>query len=502
VISIGKAALISLVVAVLAFLGGVAATHGVAAEARVAHVDSFQPTFPLLQEVYNTLEQDYVDPLPSGTLLRGAIDGMTGATGDPYTEYYDPQQYQGLLNQLNGQFSGIGVEIQQVGQYIVVESVLPNSPAQQAGLQVGDRIVNVDGKSLIGVSADDAANSIRGPDGTRVRLGILRGSAQLHVTLTRAPITLPTVESRLLPGDIAYLQLNQVAQNAASLFQTALSALLAHHPHGLILDLRDNPGGLVDQAVDIARDFVPSGVIVRFKGRVDNQVYTSNSGKRLSIPVVVLVNGGTASAAEIITGALQDDHLATVVGTKTFGKGIAQEIVPMQNGGVLKVTVAKWYTPNGRNIELTGLKPDQYVNGQVPGLLYAENLLGDQLTLTARFQLGSTTASVNGVRTILDAAPVAENGTPYLSALAAEQLLGVDVVPQANNQSAFTLHFGRHSLGLTIAQGQGSWDGRSVQVTPPEEVNGVAFFPLTDLLRLTRYHAVQQGDTVVVTGKP
>lgn len=500
-ISYRKALLIALVVAVLAFAGGVELSHGVLAESGVRRGDGFTPSFSLLQQIYDALEQNYVDPLPSAKLLQGAINGMTGATGDPYTEYYDPQQYQELLNQLNGQFSGIGVEIQQVGSYIVVESVLPNSPAQKAGLQVGDRITRVNGKSLIGATADDAAALIRGPSGTQVRLTVLRGSTVREFSLTRAPIVLPTVESRILPGDVAYLQLNQVSQNAGSLFQTALASLMAHHPRGLILDLRDDPGGLVDQAVEICRQLIPSGVIVRFQGRVDNQVYVSNSGKRLSVPIVVLVNGGTASAAEIITGALQDDHLATVVGTRTFGKGIAQEILPMPAGGVLKLTVAKWYTPKGRNIELTGLAPDQYADGQVPALLYAEDLLGVHASLDAQFQVGSTSAWVNGTRTILDTPPVQLNHTYYLSALASEELLGIDVVANPQNQAVYTLRFGTHAVTLTIGQRRGAEDGRAVTVSPPLEQNGIVLFPLTDLLRLTPYHlAVGSHGRLAVEG--
>lgn len=479
-VSLKKTVALVIVATMVAFLAGWKLAPVVQADS-----GSFQATFPLLQQIFQTLNTDYVTTPDQNGLVRGAIDGMTGALNDPYTEYYDPQQYQQLINELNGQFYGVGIEINQIGQYIVVQSVLPNSPALAAGLLAGDRITAVGTTSLLGVSPDTAATDIRGPQGTVATLTVLRGTKTLTFKITRGPISLPTVEDKMLPGNIAYIQLNQVSQDAGPLFQVALQKLSQNHPKGWILDLRNDPGGLVDQAVQILQNMIPSGTVVTFKGRIDNQVYTSNSGQKLKQPMVILVNGGTASAAEIITGALQDDGLATVIGTQTFGKGIAQEIIPMQNGGVLKVTVAKWYTPKGRNIELTGLAPDLFVDGTDQPLAMAERLLGAQMTVTSKITTGSIQATVDGQTVILDTPPALLNGNLFLSLEGASQIFGVNAIPnQQGNQ--VTLKYGKHTLVLTDGSTTGTMDGQSITVSPPYLSNGLLMVPVRQLLSLTQ----------------
>lgn len=480
-VSLKRAVALAVAVAIVAFAAGWEIAPSARAQGSTA---SFTATVPLFQEVLQTIEQDYVTQPSESSLIQGAISGMTGALNDPYTEYYTPTQYQQLIDELNGSFSGIGVEINQVGQYIVVQSVLPGSPALSAGLEVGDRITAVGSTSLLGVTPDDAANLIRGTQGSKVTITVLRGIKSFPVTLTREPLTLPTVESKMLPGGIAYILLNQVASNAAAEFTAAVSSLKAQDPKGWILDLRNDPGGLVDQAVSIAQTMIPSGTIVSFKGRVDNQVYTSTSGQKFSQPIVVLVNSGTASAAEIITGALQDDKLATVVGTKTFGKGIAQEIIPMQNGGDLKITVADWYTPKGRNIEHTGLLPDIYADGNEAPLVIAERLLGVHALLIDRTTLGSLEATSNGVSTILDTPPVIHDGQLYVSLETAIQLLGVNAVPNATG-NAVTLRYGTSELDMSEGSTQARLNGAIEIVPEPYIANGILMIPVRPLLSFT-----------------
>lgn len=489
--SVKRALAIVVAVAVLAFAAGwrfgttIAPSIGTTSSAA---------SMPLFQEVLQTLLNDYVTPPKRSTLIEGAINGMTQSLGDPYTGYYTPAEYRQLLDQLNGQFYGIGVEIAQVGDYIVVESVIPSSPAEAAGLQEGDRLTAADGRSLLGVNPTQASALIRGPKGSKVTITVLRGAKRFPVSLTREPVELPTVQSRMLPGKIVYVQLNQVSQNAAALWKSMLSSYEKQNPKGWILDLRNDPGGLVNQAVGIARTLVPSGTIVTFKGRVDNQVYTSHSGMRLKAPMVVLVNGGTASAAEILTGVLQDDRLAEVIGTRTFGKGIAQEIVPMENGGVVKVTVAKWYTPKGRNIERTGLAPDLYVDGNTQPIAMARRLLGERLTFVSRLTVGSLTASAGGEMQILDAPPTVRAGQLFVSLEGATQLFGVDAAISDSGDGA-TLRYGRDVLKLQAGTTRATLNGKPITELAPFLSNGVLMIPTRPLLDMTASTMTASGGT-------
>ena len=494
--SVKRVVAIALAVAVLAFFAGWRV--GPLLQPAIAP-PSYSASMPLFNEVLQTIERDYVNAPRRSRLIEGAINGMTASLGDPYTAYYTPAQYRQLLDQLNGEFFGVGVEISQIGQYIVIDAVLPSSPAEAGHLREGDRITEVDGRSLIGVDTTQAATEIRGPEGSKVTLTILRAGKSFSVTLTRQPVELQTIQARWLPGKIAYIQLNQVSQDASAIWKSTLAKYQAGHPRGWILDLRNDPGGLVDQAVSIARTMVPSGKIVSFKGRVDNEVFVSKSGDRFSAPMVVLVNGGTASAAEILTGVLQDDHLATVIGTRTFGKGIAQQIVPMENGGVVKVTVARWYTPKGRNIEGTGLAPDLYVDGTVEPVVMAERLLGDHVSFASTLRLGSLTAVAGSKTVILDEAPVVRRGQLYVSLEGATELFGVNAVTSKSGNHAI-LRYAKMALGLSADATKATLDGRPTTVPAPFLKDGVLMVPVRSLLDMTGLAMARSGDVYTFTG--
>ncbi len=480
------------VVAVLGFGAGWLVEPTVSAQG--SSNSSFRASLPLFQEVYNTLLKDYVTRPSSSTLLEGAINGLTGSLNDPYTVYYTPAQYQQFLNQLNGNLgiAGIGVEINQVGQFIVIEAVLPGSPAAKAGLEAGDEILDVNGKSLVGATADQAATLIRGKQGTQVTITVERGTRSFPLTLTREPLSLPTIEDRMLPGKIAYIQLNQVSGDAGALWQEVLAKYQALHPKGWILDLRNDPGGYVSQAVQIAQTMIPSGTIVTFKGQITHQVYSSSSGQSLSAPMVVLVNGGSASAAEILTGALMDYHKAVVIGTQTFGKGIAQELVPMQGGGVLKVTIADWYTPDGQNIEHVGIRPNLFVDGNNAPLVMAEKLLGDQTSLTTTLTVGSVGATQNGGPLTLDQAPVLKGGQLYVSLDTAAQALGVDPVPGANKADV-TIRYGKGAIAMTAGSTSAVLNGQKENVPAPFFLDGLLMVPASPLVPLAGISETANG---------
>ena len=327
-------------------------------------------------------------------------DGLQAAVqtlDDPYSHYYPPSQYSSFQNEMTPQVAGIGVDVaaQSVHGGTQIVEVFQGSPAAKAKLHSGDVITSVDGKSLAGMTVTASGKLIRGRAGTKVTLTILRDKRTFKVTLTRANVLVPVVASEILKykGDrLGYIEFTQFAQNSAAELRGQVKTLLKHGAQGLILDLRDNPGGLVSQAIGVASTFIRSGTIVTTRGRSQpTNVYMAlDDALAPTIPMTVLVDRGTASAAEIVTGALQDHHRATVIGTNTYGKGVFQQIQPVSGGGALDITVGEYFTPNGHNLGAGGVKqgkgitPNIYVydNPQDPGrkaLRVAEKTLAGEI---------------------------------------------------------------------------------------------------------------------------
>jgi len=326
---------------------------------------------PLVNQVLDLLQNDYYRPLNRNQLVNKGLAGMVASLDDPYSHYYDPTDYQGFLNEDNPHLSGIGVDVQAESRGLLVDDVFPGSPAAKAGLQRGDVIVAVGATSLATRPASFGSKLIKGQAGTRVRLTILRGTKRHTVTLQRADIVVPVAAGQIVTYHgikLGALTLTQFVDGAGAELRTQVEKVLHEGARGLILDLRDNPGGLLNEAVNVASIFIPDGTIVSTDGRAQpRQVYVAKGGAiPTSIPMVVLVDRGTASAAEIVTGALHDRGRAKVVGTRTYGKGVFQEIEPLPNGGALDFTVGEYFTPNGTNLggggvkEGVGIKPDIY----------------------------------------------------------------------------------------------------------------------------------------------
>ncbi|HUC88062.1 MAG TPA: S41 family peptidase [Candidatus Binatia bacterium] len=325
-----------------------------------------QLNYSSVNQVYQELRTQYDGKLTTTQLLNGIKSGLASAAGDPYTEYFDPSDASTFNNELNGSFSGIGAELgENSSNDIEIIAPLAGTPAAKAGLQPGDVITAINGKSTSSMSIDTAVDDIRGPSGSKVTLDVTRnGDQSLEFTITRANITVPSVSYKILSGNIGYMQISQFSDDTSGLAGKAAQAFKQAHVKGIVLDLRDNPGGLVTAAVSVSSLWLPNGKMIMQEkdGSTVLQTYSSNGNDLLhGIPTVVLINSGSASAAEITTGALHDNGAAYVVGVKSFGKGVVQTIDNLQGGAELKVTVASWYRPDGQNIEHIGITPDQTV---------------------------------------------------------------------------------------------------------------------------------------------
>lgn len=322
-----------------------------------------EQVFQLFWEVWDIVQKNYYGDLPDmRTVTYGAIRGMLETLGDEYTSFIEPDIAAILNEDASGTFQGIGafVHMREDGKLEIV-SPIEGSPAEAVGLQSGDRIIAVDGQSIVGYSLYEAIALIRGPAGTRVTLTIERPGedAPFDVTVTRARIEIPLVESEMLEGNVAYVRLREFSATATDQLEEELAAILAQNPVGIVLDLRDNPGGWLDQAVNVADLFLGEGVVLierSYEG--ETRFYSYDGDLAEDVPLVVLINNGSASASEIVAGAIQARDRGILVGERTFGKGSVQRPYRLSDGSEVRVTVAHWYTPTGIAIHRQGLTPD------------------------------------------------------------------------------------------------------------------------------------------------
>ena len=320
-----------------------------------------------VNQLYELLRNNYDGKLNNSQVLDGLKTGLANSTNDPYTEYFSPSQTTDFNNQLNESFSGIGAEMgKNDNNQIIIVSPISGFPADKAGLHAKDIITAINGESTSAMSVDTAVGKIRGPANTNVKLDIIRGgNQQLTFNIKREKITLPSVKSKTLDGNIGYISINQFTQDTNNLATKAAQQFKSQNVKGIVLDLRGNPGGLVDAAVGVCNLWLKSGQMI-MQEKKGNQVintYTADGANNIlnGIPTVVLVDGGSASASEITAGALHDNNAATIVGEKSFGKGVVQQIFNLSGGAEAKITVAKWYRPNGKNIQHVGITPDKNV---------------------------------------------------------------------------------------------------------------------------------------------
>jgi len=316
-------------------------------------------------EILERVKQEYVEPVDESALIQHAIRGMLSGL-DPHSSYLDASEFKEMQINTSGRFGGLGIEVQMEDGFVKVVTPIDDTPAARAGLQPGDLIIKLDDTQVKGLSLTDAVNRMRGEPGSQIRLTILREKqdAPFVVTLTRDIINVQSVKRRLLEPGYGYVRITQFRNDAGKDLEDALSKLVAENKaplRGLVLDLRNNPGGLLTAAVEVTDVFQDSGLVVYTQGRekTSRQNFPSKAGDSLrGAPMVVLVNGGSASASEIVAGALQDNKRALVVGTRTFGKGSVQTVLPLPSGDAIKLTTARYYTPGGRSIQAEGIDPD------------------------------------------------------------------------------------------------------------------------------------------------
>jgi carboxyl-terminal processing protease len=289
---------------------------------------------------------------------------MLNALGDRHTSYMSPEEFEQANESLEGEYEGIGAWVDITGDYVEIISPMKGSPADEVGLQPKDKVIGVNGEDVTGVPGDLVLDRILGPAGTDVTLTIQRGSETFEVTITRGNIVVPTVESEMLEDNLAYIALYTYGENTTEQLRASLTDLLEQDPEGLILDLRDNGGGYLNTAIQVVSEFIGEGVVM-YEEYGDGETYTYEAipgGLATEIPLVVLVNGGTASASEITAGAIQDYGRAPLVGTTTYGKGSVQTWIELEdNAGGVRVTIARWLTPDGRQISGEGLEPEYVV---------------------------------------------------------------------------------------------------------------------------------------------
>ncbi|MCF7820170.1 MAG: S41 family peptidase [Candidatus Pacebacteria bacterium] len=323
--------------------------------------------FDLYWQVWDELQAKYfdADKIKESDLFYGSLKGMVSAVGDPYTSFLDPELSRQFSEEMSGSFEGIGAEIGIRDDILTIIAPLPETPASKAGILAGDKIYEINGESTMGISIDEAVSQIRGEKGTEVILTVYRDSFDQpqEITIIRDTIQINSVKTEVLEDNIFLITINSFNDDTLDLFNQAIKEAQQKNVKGIILDLRNNPGGYLDTAIEVASEWVESGPVVIEKfDEVNEETYLARGIARLAdYKTVVLVNGGSASASEIVSGALQDYSLATVIGTQTFGKGSVQTLNPFADGSALKVTVAKWLTPEGNYITDVGITPDKVI---------------------------------------------------------------------------------------------------------------------------------------------
>jgi carboxyl-terminal processing protease len=343
--------------------------------------------FSTYWDVWNLIKDNYVQqPVSDKQMFYGSLEGMMSSLGDSYSVFFDPETAQEFNQELSGKFYGIGAEIGEKDGGLVVIAPLADSPAAKVGILAGDHLLAIDGQETIGLSVNEAVMRIRGEEGTDVQLTIIHEGEQeaIEITITREEIVIDSVNWEIRDDGLALVEINIFNEDTTKLFEQAVQEMLTKDVQGVIIDLRNNPGGLLTEAISMAGFWIDSQTVVIERGLDGERKFNSSGAARLTgLPTVVLVNGGSASASEILAGALQDYQTATVIGEQTFGKGSVQQYYEYDDGSAVKITVAEWLTPLGRSINQVGITPDQIVTytfedynaGKTPQLDAAVNFL-------------------------------------------------------------------------------------------------------------------------------
>jgi len=437
------------------------------------------------EEILDRVQRLHISNPDSDILIQGAIEGLINSLNDPYTEYMPPERLKDFNGSLDGEYVGVGIQLQPDEHYPVVVGVIENTPAEKAGIKPNDQIIKVDGTDILDEPLGMVVQKIRGLEGTKVRLTIRReGTDDFELELVRVDIDTPTVSWKVLDDGAGYIRISKFGVDTAGEFKKALTKLKQQGVTGLVLDLRDNPGGILEEAVRITSNFVEAGRLVVStvdrNGKLQEHS-TKGSAIGLGMRMAVLVDHNSASAAEILAGALQDYQAATLIGSTTYGKGTVQVVIPLKSGGALKLTIAEYHTPKDRAINGVGLSPDIQV--LTPGLQVAaaQRFLKPSEKNVVNFDTGKTQVLVNGTPVDIKQTVLQYYGVTYLPLRFAFEALGYKVDWQTSDNSVRITGYGSEVLF-------GTEDGRAIvngQVTTGLEPlvikEGTTFIPLSDL---------------------
>lgn len=352
-------------IGVLIFVAGIGVGRGDFSLSGTQNLNKELPEnldYASVEELYDALKKNYDGELDTQKLIDGMKAGLAQAAGDPYTVYLNGEEAKQFEDDLNGTFSGIGAELgKDESDNLIIVAPIGDFPAAKAGLRPSDMVASINGESTTGMSIEEAVSKIRGPKDTEVELRIVRDKKEdLTFKIVRADIKVPSVKSEILDGNVGYIQINQFSEDTAHLATVAAREFKQKGVQGVVLDMRGNPGGLLDASVNVASLWLPQGQTILQQKRGDKVIATAKAtGNDIlrGVPTAVLINEGSASASEIVAGALKDQGAAMLFGAKTYGKGSVQELKKFIDGSELKVTMARWYTPNGQNIDKTGIAP-------------------------------------------------------------------------------------------------------------------------------------------------
>lgn len=319
----------------------------------------FFKQYEKMKPIHDIIQDDYYEKIDNSKMVEGAIKGMVSGLDDPYTVFMNKKEFDELKTSTQGSFTGVGIYIGDKDGKIVVVAPIEDSPAEKAGIKSGDIITKVNDQEVSAKESDKAVSMMKGKAGTKVKITIYReGAGEKDIEVVREKIVFKTVKSEMLPDNIAYIRITTFDENTSKAFISALDDMKSKGMKGLILDLRDNPGGLLDECKVVADKLIGKGTIVYTLDKDGKKEVLESDEDKIDVPLVILTNGGTASASEIVSGAVRDHKAGTLIGTTTFGKGLVQTVIPLIDGTGIKVTTARYYTPSGECIQKKGIKPD------------------------------------------------------------------------------------------------------------------------------------------------
>jgi carboxyl-terminal processing protease len=450
-----------------------------------------------VSEVFEYIKEYHIDNPTIEQLKEGAIQGMIDTLDDPYTEYLDKEELSRFTGDLDGGYNGVGLFLEGQPDYPKVVEVFPGSPSIEAGIMVGDIIKNVDGIDIKGCSLSSVVEKIKGPAGTEVTLLVGRGDKEFSVSLIRASLSIPTVESKIIDGDTGYINIKSFGIKTPGEFRNSLSNLLSEHVGGLVVDIRDNPGGYFEAALEIAEVFLEKNspvVIIRNSDGTVDRYLAERDGEAVKIPTVVLVNSYSASSSEILAGALQDNGIAVVVGERTYGKGVVQNLIMLEAGGALKVTTAEYTTPKGRRLNNKGLEPDLEVQTRELQLPFARRILKPQREQVI-FTPGSSRVMVGSDEVTAGNMPFIKGQTAYLPLRFAAEALGCTVSWDMETSSIVIK--GKNILMIIPLEGNPLLNGKEIAAARVYVEKGTSFIPV-DLVQLMGFNCKTEKNQIII----